>query len=385
MNEIFINKKGYTTFVGVLIPFGSYYENPKFKGVAHFIEHMMFKATKNRTKKEINNAIEGVGGDINAYTCEEQTFYHAIVANKYKDMAIDVIKDIALNPTFPVKEIDKEREVIVQELKMYEDNPSAIVGELYNKIYYPKESGFHLPVIGTKESLYKIDRKVLKEYHKNKYDHPTLIVIGDVKDKINDERVIFCGDKTDNTLYKQSKDIYLEKRKIEQAHMIIGHDVYLPQYSKIDTILMLNLTKLLFNGMSGRLFGKIREENNLVYGIHFNYAVWSGGMFSWYVNLGLDKSKIYKARKLIEQEMTKNISKKELEETITKTVGTNALESEDINSISELIVDCTRKQIDYKPLYHDFEKNIRRVAGNLNEFLKNMNFKENLMVGIVPK
>jgi predicted Zn-dependent peptidase len=167
--------------------------------------------------------------------------------------------------------------------------------------------------------------------------------------------------------------------------MIIGHDVYLPQYSKIDTILLLNLLKLLLNGMSGRLFGKIREENNLVYGIHFNYTVWSGGMITWYVNLGLDKSKIYKARKLIEQEMTKNVLKKELEETIIKTIGTNALESEDINTISELIVDCTRKQIDYRPLYHDFEKELRRVSGNLNEFIKALNFKENLMCGIVPK
>jgi len=84
MNKIFINKKGFATYVGVLIPFGSYYENSKFKGVAHFIEHMMFKATKNRTKKEINNTIYAVGGDLNAYTCEEQTFYHAIVANQYK-------------------------------------------------------------------------------------------------------------------------------------------------------------------------------------------------------------------------------------------------------------------------------------------------------------
>jgi predicted Zn-dependent peptidase len=383
MNEIFINKKGFATFVGVLIPFGSYYEDSKVKGIAHFIEHMTFKATKYRTKKQINESIEGVGGDINAYTCEEQTFYHAIVANKYKDMAIDVIKDIALNPSFPAKEIDKEREVIIQELKMYEDNPSAIVGELYNKIYYPKESGFHLPVIGTKETLHKINRKVLNEYHKNNYQNPTLIVIGDVKSKTNKEAII--TETTLNTIYKQKKDEYLEKRKIEQAHMIIGHDVYLSQYSKIDTILLLNLVKLLLNGMSGRLFGKIREENNLVYGIHFNYTVWSGGMITWYVNLGLDKSKIYKARKLIEQEMTKNVLKKELKETIIKTIGTNALESEDINTISELIVDCTRKQIDYSPLYHDFEKNLRRVSGNLNEFIKALNFKENFMCGIVPK
>ena len=118
MNEIRINKKGLATLVGVLIPIGSYYENALEKGISHFIEHMCFKGTTSRNRKEINNAIEGVGGDLNAYTGEEVTFYHATVANNHKDMAIDVIKDLALNPIFPIKEIEKEREVIIQELKM---------------------------------------------------------------------------------------------------------------------------------------------------------------------------------------------------------------------------------------------------------------------------
>jgi predicted Zn-dependent peptidase len=148
---------------------------------------------------------------------------------------------------------------------------------------------------------------------------------------------------------------------------------------------MLNIMSLLYNGMSGRLFGKIREENNLVYRIRFDNIVWSGGMITWYVSLGLDKEKTAKAHRLIEDEMVKTVSKKELERTIVKTVGTEALEIEDINTVADLIAYSMRKQIDYRPLYHDFEKELRRVSGNLNEFIKTMNFKQNLMVGIVPK
>jgi len=383
MNKIFVNSKGNATLVMVMIPTGSYYEDEKIKGISHFIEHLCFKGSPTRTRKDIDSAIEGVGGDINAYTDTEVTCYWAKVANRYKDMAIDVITDLALNPIFPVKEIEKEREVIIQELKMYKDNPTASVGDLFNATMYPETCGFHTPIIGTEKTLYDIGKKEIKAYHTEHYTRPTLIVIGDVKNKQEINDIDFSS--TINQIYVPKKDTKIVTRKLEQANVIIGNDIYLPQYSKLDKILMLNILNLLFNGMSGRLFGKIREENNLVYRIRFDNIVWSGGTISWYVSLGLEKDKVYKARKLIEQEMIKVVSKKELERTIVKTVGTEALEIEDINTVADLIAYSMRKQIDYRPLYYDFEKELRRVSENLNEFIKVMNFKQNLMVGIVPK
>ena len=159
MNKVYINSKGNATLVMVMIPTGSYYEEERVKGISHFVEHMMFKGTHNRSRTDIQNAIEGVGGDLNAFTDTEITCYWAKVANKYKEISIEVITDLALNPTFPKKEIDKEREVIIQELKMYKDSTSASVNDLYNEIYYPKEHGLHTSIIGIEESLYRINRQ----------------------------------------------------------------------------------------------------------------------------------------------------------------------------------------------------------------------------------
>jgi predicted Zn-dependent peptidase len=367
----------------VMIPVGSYYEDKKVKGISHFIEHLCFKGSPTRTRKDIDLAIEGVGGDINAFTDPEVTCYWAKVANKHKNIAIDVITDLALNPIFPVKEIDKEREVIIQELKMYKDSPPASAGDLFNDIMYPETCGFHYPIIGTEKTLYDIGRTELKAFHQEHYKNPTLIVIGDVKDKQVISNIDFRN--TGTTIYTPTLHTKIETRKLEQANVIIGGDVYLPQYSKLNKILMLNILSLVFNGMSGRLFGKIREENNLVYWIRFDNTVWSGGTISWYVSLGLEKNKIHKARKLIEKELSKRVQKKELEASIVKAVGTHSLESEDGNSIAETVAYNIRKEVDYRPILSNFEGNLRRVGGDLNEFIKNMKFNKNLMVGIVPK
>lgn len=387
MNKINIHKDGLSTLVLAMIPIGSYYEKNNIKGISHFLEHFCFKETKNRTKTEINNAIEGVGGDFNAYTNEECTCYWAKVANQYKNLAIDVITDLVVNPVFPANEVDKEREVIIQELKMYKDNPSAEVYDLFNEIYYPKDSGFHYSTIGTENTLYNIGRKELKDYHKEHYSNPTLIVIGDVPiiskelDLVDNSNFKF----TANTLYKQPKKEHIEERDVEQANLLIGNDVYLSQYNKLDKILMLDLFSLLFNGMSGRLFNKIREENNLVYRIKFGSNLWSGGMISWHVSLGLEKNKIDKALKLIEKELTRPISKKELKETIIKTIGTNALLSEDTNNIMDTVVDSIRKKVSWSKLLYDYDNQIKQVSKSLNDFHKDMNFKENISVGLVPK
>jgi len=383
MNKIFIKAKGNATLVLVMIPTGSYYEDSKVKGISHFLEHFCFKGTTTRTRKDIDTAIEGVGGDINAFTDTEVTCYWAKVANIHKKMAIDVITDLALNPIFPAKEIDKEREVIIQELKMYKDSPTSSVGDLFNATMYPKSCGFHTPIIGTEKTLYDIGRKELKEHHAKHYINPTLIVIGDVKDSQTFDNQNFPL--TENKIYIPKKDTKIVTRKLEQANVIIGNDVYLPQYSKLDKILMLNVLSLLFNGMSGRLFGKIREENNLVYRIRFDNTVWSGGTISWYVSLGLEKNKVNKARKLIEKELSKRVSKKELENTLIKAIGTKNLEYDDGIAVAEAVAYSIRKNVDFRPICYDFETNLRRVSENVNEFIKNMNFNKNLMVGIVPK
>jgi predicted Zn-dependent peptidase len=388
MNKLFIHKEGNATMVLVAIPVGSYYENEKYKGISHFLEHMCFKGTQSRTRKEIDGAIEGIGGIINAFTDTEITCYWAKVANKYKDIAIEVITDLACNPSFPEKEIDKEREVIIQELKMGLDDTDCAVADLYNEIYYPKEHGLHTSIIGTQESLYRINRDELIHWHNTYYDNATLIVIGDVKDKAEflPEHSYICDFKvTSNKIYHPKHTKHLEKRKQEQAHIMMGNDVVLPLYDKVDKNLLVILLKSIFNGMSGRLFETIREKNNLVYGIYFDVINYSGNLLTWTVNLSLEKNKIDKARNLIEKELMKTVTAEELKFNLIKAIGSHALAIDSVTTVAQTIAYCLRKGVDYTPFITDFEPDLRRVSGKVNEFIKAMNFKENLLVGYVPK
>jgi len=123
MQTIRIPKKGNVTHSLIMARTGARFENPKYKGISHFVEHMLFKGTKKRTPKEIALDIEKYGGDLNAFTDWEITAYWASMANKYKNQSLDVLKDMIKNPIFPNKEIKKERQVILQELKMYGDSP----------------------------------------------------------------------------------------------------------------------------------------------------------------------------------------------------------------------------------------------------------------------
>ena len=141
MNIIKIHEESNTTLMGIMVPIGSYYEPPELKGISHFLEHMMFKGTKTRSQLDINDSIERYGGELNAYTSEELTFYHIHVANQYKKVGLDVLKDMLFNSTFPTKEVEKEREVIIQELKRYKDSIGSEVADLFNEVYYPKSSG----------------------------------------------------------------------------------------------------------------------------------------------------------------------------------------------------------------------------------------------------
>lgn len=151
MQTIRIPKKGKTTVIMVIANIGSRFENTKYKGISHFVEHMCFKGTKDRTRKEIDLGIEKYGGILNAFTDTEITAYWAKIANEYQKEATNIIIDLASNPIFPEKEISKERKVILQELKMYEDSPEHYVDELFDKTLYKKSSGLYLPVIGTRQ------------------------------------------------------------------------------------------------------------------------------------------------------------------------------------------------------------------------------------------
>lgn len=383
MNKICVHKEGSSTVVLVMLPIGAYYEHNQVKGISHFIEHMCFKGTTNRKRGEIEFEIEKYGGDINAFTDYELTAYWARIANKYKDMAIDVIVDLATNPIFPIKEIDKERQVIYQEINRWQDNPSGYVGDLANKIYYPKENGFHLPILGTKETLKRITRDDLLRFYKATYRTPTLIIVGDVEDSVHMD-VDVSHDKSCAISQPLRKKTLESRKDITQSTVLITADVHMPQFSTHDKAFLTDLMEEVYNGMSGRLFSKIREEHNMVYGIHFNSYMYSDGTIHWEVALGLDRNKIDKAYKLIIEELRRPVTKKEMSVVLPKAIGSHYLTADSVNYIAETVAYSTRYGTSWQR-YLNYEKNVKKYLPTLNEFLSQMNFEDNILVGIVPK
>ena len=161
--------------LGVWINAGSRIEDEEISGVSHFIEHMLFKGTRNRTSKQIASEIDNLGGQINAFTSKECTCYYVKLLDSHIDIGIDVLSDMILNSKFNEDDLDKERSVIIEELKMYEDSPEDLAYDLLTENIY-KNDPLGMNIIGTEESLNRLNREKLLDYF-NKYYVPNNSVI----------------------------------------------------------------------------------------------------------------------------------------------------------------------------------------------------------------
>lgn len=383
MNKLSILKKGNTSIVMVMAPIGSFYENPKYKGISHFVEHMCFKGNPNRNAKEISSAIDNVGGNLNAFTSEEMTCYWAKISNRYLPLAKEVIYDLAAKPTFPEAEVEKEREVIIQELKMYADDPKYAVYDLFNKILYKKSSGYYESIIGTLNSLKDIHRNELVEFHLNNYKDLTMIVVGN---DCGQSKIKITLPKTQNHLLLESPSKHFQYRKnITQANIIMGNHLPLSEYNYATKLYMLRLLKALYSDMSGRLFTVIREKNNLVYRIHFSWNILRDNSVTWQVTLGLDAKNIKKAEKLIAEELSKPITT-EMNFLVTKALGCIDMEYDNNYTVATHIASRLVNNKTYKDI---LDKNKRKYFDfsikSINQFIHDMKFHKYSLVGILPK
>jgi len=384
MQLIRIPKKGNIINTLIMARIGARFENPKYKGISHFVEHMCFKGTKKRTAKEIALGIEKYGGDLNAFTDWEITAYWAEIANRYKRQSLDILKDITKNPTFPNKEIKKERQVILQELKMYRDNPRDFAYDYLNQKLFNKNSGFYLSVIGTEESLNNINKKELIEYHKKHYNDTIIIQVGNVVSKENYNHIISPERLFEINSKNLNQSFFVQRKGISQANVLISNYVNL-NTPKLDNLIAICILKSLYSDMSGRLFTVIREKHNLVYRVHFDWEMYSCGAIQWFVSLGLDVSKIHKAHELIIKELTRPISKKELDYTMTKLIGEREISLDKPKSLASITAYSVIRNIDYKQLIYHYKKHYKRIAKSIGEFQKMFDFKKNILVGVIPE
>lgn len=300
------------TYCGIVINTGSRDETEKEQGMAHFIEHMLFKGTEKRRSGHIINRLENVGGELNAYTSKEETVVYAIVLKEYFERAMELVSDIVLHSTFPQKEIEKEVVIIVDEIQSYNDSPSELIFDDFEELLFANHPIGH-NILGKSELLekYKTDdavRFIQKHYRP---EEMVFFALGD----LDFNQLVRWAEKylqTESTEQKQSERIspisyHPLKREIikntHQVHFMMGnraYDLYNP--NRMGLYLLNNI--LGGPGMNSLLNLSLREKHGLVYNVESNYQPFTDtGM--WSVYFGCDSENATRCEQLVHNELQK--------------------------------------------------------------------------------
>ena len=275
---------------GIWVRNGSRNEHIEYNGMSHFIEHMLFKGTENRTAKQIAEEMDAVGGQINAYTTKEYTCYHTRVLDKHFDRALDVMSDMFLHSRFAQKDIEKERNVIIEEINMYEDAPEELAHDTLQEAIW-QGSSLGQPILGTVESISKFQTKDMKNFFENQYhtENTVISVAGhfdteEMYTKLN--KTLGQWKRKNDFVYYDTKTIYTPKvikkeKDIEQVHLCIAFPSLERDHPQKYALAVFNT--IFGGGMSSILFQKIREENGLTYTIYsYTSAYVDSGLFAIY-------------------------------------------------------------------------------------------------------
>ena len=277
-----------TLSIGLWLNVGSVNENNKQLGIAHMLEHMAFKGTKNRNAFDISKEIEDVGGDINAYTSKENTAYYVKLLPSNYELGIEILSDIFLNSTFPKEEIERERGVIISEIGQSNDMPDDKVFDKFYSLAYQNQS-IGKPILGTKVSVGGFNKDDLKEFCNQNYN-PSNLIIG-ISGKFDEKKItnqikknfefLKSGNKSTKPKYKWNSGFHSEKKDLQQAHIVFGVE----GLSNVDKqrLDLSALSIILGGGMSSKLFQEIREKKGLCYSIFsFQSQFLSSGIFGFY-------------------------------------------------------------------------------------------------------
>ena len=274
---------------GIWVKNGSCDEDSKTNGISHFIEHMLFKGTPKRSAKDIAEAMDAIGGQVNAYTSKEYTCYYTRTLDTNFDVALDVLSDMFFNARFDQSDIEKERNVIIEEISMYEDTPEDIVHDLLQASVF-KDSSLGLSILGTEETIQNFDNKSFKEYMDQHYTPSKTIiaVAGNLSncDAITKIKKIFENFDGPKDITKPPKQLYTpsfvrKEKDIEQVHLVIGFPGI--PLGTDDTYTMAAINTILGGGMSSRLFQAIREEHGMAYSIYsYHSGFTNAGLFGIY-------------------------------------------------------------------------------------------------------
>jgi predicted Zn-dependent peptidase len=297
---------------GVLINAGTRDEKPEYSGLAHFVEHTIFKGTQKRNSGQVIRYMENVGGEINASTSKEETYFHASFLSSDSERAIELLSDIFFHATFPEKELIKEKDVILEEINYYNDTPSELIFDDFETLIYDTHP-LGNNILGTKKSLQKISKSAILEFIAQNYtaENVVLSYVGKCTEikmlhlctKYFGQQAI-TSNKRIRSRYDQytPKTIY-KKKKTAQAHLVMGNIAYsISHENRYPLMLLTNL--LGGQGLNTRLNLAVREKKGLAYSVEANYNPFSdSGLFTIY--LGCDNNLVEKCTEIILKELKK--------------------------------------------------------------------------------
>jgi predicted Zn-dependent peptidase len=268
--------------MGVWIKSGSRCEAPEINGISHFVEHMLFKGTRSRTSLNIAREMDSIGGNLDAFTGKETICFNVKSLADHVPIALDVLADLVLNPTFASNEIERERGVILEEIKIDEDNPDVLVHELFTQNFW-KDHPLGKPILGTNQTVGRLDQQKLFEYHTGRFRGGNMVfsAAGDLEHDQFVEAVtqkfapLLPGEPVYESQAPQaSARILLQNKKaLEQVQLCLG--VPAPPITDDNRFATLILNTILGGGMSSRLFQTIREERGLAYAIYSDLSPYS--------------------------------------------------------------------------------------------------------------
>ncbi|MEW8955470.1 M16 family metallopeptidase, partial [Clostridium sp.] len=297
--------------VGLWVENGSRNENKDNNGISHFIEHMLFKGTENRSAKDIAEAIENVGGQLNAFTGREATCYYIKALDSHLGLSLDVLSDMLFNSTFNEEEIEKEKSVVIEEINMGEDSPEDVLSDLHSYAIWGEDS-LSYPILGTEETVKSFNKNIIKEYIATNYtpNRSVISICGNVdlneaqnlvhkyfgKWNIQEEKIISYSNP------EILKHILYKEKSIEQVHLSLGLKGLPLGHEDVYPLLLIN--NFFGGGVSSLLFQKVREELGLCYTIYsYSSSFINTGALNVYT--GVSPNYVYDTISVIKEEIEK--------------------------------------------------------------------------------
>jgi predicted Zn-dependent peptidase len=302
--------KSRSVSIGVWVKVGSRHEPPELGGVSHFIEHMFFKGTTRRSAKDLAIEMDSLGGEMNAFTSQETTTYYAKVVDEHLPIVIDILADILLASRFDPADMEKERKVILEEIKGVEDTPDDYIHELFNSTVWPDNS-LGRPILGSPEIIKTLSHQSILSYIE-RYYLPREIVIS-VAGNFEHSRLIELlnasfgklsrtGDPKKDVTPGFTRATVVKKKQLEQVQICLGCKGL--KYAHDDRFVLMALNSVLGNSMSSRLFQEIREQNALAYSI-YSYVTSHRDTGLLTVYAGTDPSNALEVVRLVTRELKK--------------------------------------------------------------------------------